>query len=353
MPTFTEHQASYAEGVKTIHYLAAGPSEGPLIIFLHGWPAIALSWTHQLQVFAALGFRAVAPDMPGWGQSTTRRVVTDYSQESLVEGMLALLEAEKRPSAIWVGHDWGAGVASSLAAHHPEIVDALILACIPYKSAELGLDHLVSLVDRSVYPEEEYPFGQWDYMACWEESFDKLLVELEANIPGLLTILWAREPLSLPGRDEDAVSAALTKPAFTSNLRKNGGLFGGTAAPPVEVLPPPLLQGEVFDTFVSETEKTGMWSGSAYYLNHKANAAYNSQAPNDGKLGSDTPVLFVHAKFDLICPTLTSRLSEPMRHACESLTEVSLETGHNIYFEKPEEFNAALVKFLVKQGKGF
>lgn len=43
MATITEHDVSYADGAKKIHYLAAGPSAGPLIVFLHGWPAIALT----------------------------------------------------------------------------------------------------------------------------------------------------------------------------------------------------------------------------------------------------------------------------------------------------------------------
>ncbi|KAI8945403.1 alpha/beta-hydrolase [Xylaria longipes] len=343
MATITEHNVSYADGAKKLRYLAAGPSWGPLIIFLHGWPGIGLTWKHQLQAFALLGFRAVAPDMPGWGKSTCRRVTTDYTQEALVEGMLALLSATRRSAAVWVAHDWGAAVASSLAAQHPTAVQALVLLCIPYKSAELGLDHLVSLVDRTVYPEDEYPFGQWDYMAYYEENFEKCVAEFEANIPGLCKILYARPQVYS--------AADAFKPAFTANVRKSGGLFGGNPAPPAEALPAPLLKGEVFDAFVKATEETGLWPGSAYYSNHKANAAYNSQAPNDGRLGRDKPVLFIHAKFDFICTTLTTRLAEPMREACKNLTEVTTEAGHNVYFERPEEVNAAVAKFLVEKVK--
>lgn len=345
MATITDHEITYADDVKKIHYLAAGPSNGPLIIFLHGWPAIALTWKHQLQAFAALGFRAIAPDMPGWGKSSARHITSDYTQEALVEGMLALLSATDRPAATWVAHDWGAGVASSLAAQHPEVVQALVLLCIPYKSAELGLKHLVSLVDRGIYPEDEYPFGQWDYMAYYEEHFDKCITDFEANIHGLLKILYTQPP---PGGYS---VSDLNKPSFTSYIRKNGGLFGGSPAPPAEVLPAPLLEGDIFDTFVKATEETGIWGGSAYYMNHKANAAYNEQAPNGGKLGKDKPVLFIHAKFDFSCSTLTSRLAEPMREACENLTEVTVEAGHNVALEKPEEVNAAIVRFLVEQGK--
>lgn len=59
-----EHAFVDSQGHK-IFYLAAGPQDGPLLIFCHGWPAIAATWTCQLETFANLGFRAVAPDMPG------------------------------------------------------------------------------------------------------------------------------------------------------------------------------------------------------------------------------------------------------------------------------------------------
>jgi pimeloyl-ACP methyl ester carboxylesterase len=48
-------------------YLACGAADAPLIIFSHGWPELSISWSHQLPVFAALGFRAIAPDMRGYG----------------------------------------------------------------------------------------------------------------------------------------------------------------------------------------------------------------------------------------------------------------------------------------------
>lgn len=237
-------------------------------------------------------------------------------------------------------------MASSLAAHHPEAVQALVLLCIPYKSIELGLDHLVSFVDRDIYPENEYPYGQWDYMAYYEEAFEEAVKPLEANVPAFCKSVWVRPP---EPNGYDAADAF--KPAFTASIRKNRGRFGGTPAPPAETLPAPLLEGEVFDAFVKATEETGLWGGSAYYSNHKANAAYNSQAPNGGRLGRDKPVLFVHAKFDFVCATLTTRLADPMREACENLTEATVEAGHNVHFEKPEEVNAVVARFLVEEAK--
>lgn len=94
----------------TTFYLAAGPKEGPLIIFLHGWPELSISWRHQLPALASLGFRAIAPDMRGYGRSSIHPRSSDYAQELIVQDMLELLDSLGRERAVWVGHDWGSPV---------------------------------------------------------------------------------------------------------------------------------------------------------------------------------------------------------------------------------------------------
>nr|POE56549.1 epoxide hydrolase a [Quercus suber] len=110
MATLTEHSVTYAEGAKKISYVAAGPVDGPLLIFLHGWVGIGKTWLPQLTTFSSLGFRVIAPDMPGYGKSTSNKVYSDYAQEQLVLGMLALLADTGRQDAVWLAHDWGCGV---------------------------------------------------------------------------------------------------------------------------------------------------------------------------------------------------------------------------------------------------
>ncbi len=75
----------------TTHYLAAGPEDGPLLIFVHGWPELSLTWRHQLPVFGGLGFRAIAPDLRGYGRSSVYSRFEDYAQEQVVADMLELL----------------------------------------------------------------------------------------------------------------------------------------------------------------------------------------------------------------------------------------------------------------------
>jgi soluble epoxide hydrolase/lipid-phosphate phosphatase len=104
MAQLEDHSFEYgAEVTKRLSYHATGPVQGPLLIFIHGWPAIGKTWKAQLQTFASLGFRCVAPDMPGYGRSTARKVIEDYSQEEINTAMLELLNHVKREKAVWIG----------------------------------------------------------------------------------------------------------------------------------------------------------------------------------------------------------------------------------------------------------
>lgn len=115
MPVF-EQLSCVSPGNHTTSFLAGGPQDGPLMIFCHGWPAIGKTWLPQLEAFAELGFRVVAPDMPGYGRSTVSNKPEDYSLESVNSIMGALLAHLNRDSAIWIGHDWGAVAVWSFAA---------------------------------------------------------------------------------------------------------------------------------------------------------------------------------------------------------------------------------------------
>ena len=176
----------------TTFYLACGAEDAPLIVFVHGWPELSISWRHQLPCLAALGFRAVAPDMRGYGRSSVYARHEDYALEQIVKDMIELLDALGRDKAVWVGHDWGSPVVWSLASHHPERCFGVANLCVPYFSRGFAPDTLVPLVDRSVYPEAQYPTGQWDYQLFYEESFDKASAAFEANVRNTVKALFRK-----------------------------------------------------------------------------------------------------------------------------------------------------------------
>jgi hypothetical protein len=112
-------------------YLACGTPQATAIIFLHGWPELSISWRHQLPVFAAVGFRALAPDLRGYGRSSIYGHHSDYALEEIVADMMELLDAIGAEKAIWVGHDWGSPVVWSIAQHHPHRCHGVASLCVP------------------------------------------------------------------------------------------------------------------------------------------------------------------------------------------------------------------------------
>src|SRR3954463_12185698 len=101
----TEHVVKTSR--HTTFYLSCGHADATPLIFVHGWPELSISWRHQLQVFAALGFRCLAPDMRGYGRSSIHARHEDYALEHSVRDMIELLDATGRDKAVWIGHDWG------------------------------------------------------------------------------------------------------------------------------------------------------------------------------------------------------------------------------------------------------
>jgi pimeloyl-ACP methyl ester carboxylesterase len=116
-----------ANGI-AFHALADGPSEGPLVLCLHGFPELGRSWRHQLPALAAAGYRVVAPDLRGYGGTELQG---PYDLRTLVGDVEALIASLGRRRAIVVGHDWGGAVAWSVAALRPSVVEKLVVLNCP------------------------------------------------------------------------------------------------------------------------------------------------------------------------------------------------------------------------------
>ncbi|WP_269744458.1 alpha/beta fold hydrolase [Stigmatella aurantiaca] len=303
------------------------------MIFIHGWPELSSMWWHQLECFSALGFRCVAPDMRGYGGSSQPSSLGDFALEHIVEDMLELLGGLGAERALWIGHDWGAPVVWSLASHHAGKCIGAVNLCVPYLANGFAPPNLVPLVNRTLYPEAQYPAGQWDYMLFYEKDFEAVRAVFEANVPALFKALIRR-----------GSAEAVRKPSRTATVSRDGGWFGGASQAPVLPRDEAVLSQEALDRYVEAFETNGFFGPNAWYMNHRQNMAYAAKAPGEGKLR--LPVLFLHAAYDAVCETMDSRLAEPMRRDCLDLTEAVLETGHWMVQEQPERVNAAIARWL-------
>lgn len=330
----TEHVISNER--HSTFYLACGPDEGPLVIFVHGWPELARSWRHQLPCFGHLGFRAVAPDMRGYGHSRIHSRHEDYALEHCVRDMLDLLDSLGRARAIWVGHDWGSPVVWSLASHHPQQCLGVANLCVPYLATGFVPANLTQYVDREVYPEGVYPAGQWEYMLFYQENFDAATKCFDANVVNSVKALFRSGNPTAKG-----------KPARTALVRRDHGWFGKAGIAPELPIDHGVLTEEDLQHYASALARNGFFGPDSWYMNAAQNLAYANASPNAGKLS--LPVLFLHGAYDYTCETLSSRLAEPMRRDCSDLTEAIIDSGHWMAQERPAAVNAALVRWCVEK----
>ena len=320
----------------TTFYLSCGADDAPPIVFVHGWPELSVSWRHQLRCFGALGFRAIAPDMRGYGRSSVYRDAPAYALEHTVADMIELLDSLGRDRAVWVGHDWGAPIVWSIASHHPQRVAGVASLCVPYIPGGFAPENIVPLADRRVYPEDLFPAAQWDYQLFYQENFEQAVRTLEADPAATIKALMRRG--NPDGRG---------KPGRLATIRRDGGWFGGAPKAPDLPLDTAVLTEEDLHQYASALARNGFAAPCAWYLNAKPNRAYAARAANDGKL--EMPVLFFHGAYDYTCETIDSRLAEPMRGACPNLTELVVPSGHWMAQERPTDVNAGLAKWLAVQ----
>ena len=333
MPSLDVRERKVTIGKHQTAFLEAGDGDAPAIVLVHGWPERAISWRHQIPVLAGLGFRVIAPDQRGYGDSTVYRETSDYALEALTSDMIGLIDALEIDQAVWVGHDWGSPVVFSVASHFPARCQAVASLCVPYYHLERGLNHTISLVDRSIYPEERYPAGQWDYQRYYEEHFAEATRAFDANPRATIQALF---------RKGDPAGQGL--PAGTATTRRDGGWFGGLGHAPDAPLDTDVLTEADLAVYAEGLERNGFFGPDAFYMNHEANEAFANEALHDGRL--DMPVLFLAGRYDYVCETVTSGAAGPMREFCTQLNEVIIDSGHWMAQERPIEVNQALVRWL-------
>ena len=91
-----------------------------------------MAWQRQLEHFAGLGYRVLAPDQRGYNLSDKPSDIDAYQIDVLAKDVVELIESTGRKDAVVVGHDWGAAVAWWVALQHPERVKKLVILNVPH-----------------------------------------------------------------------------------------------------------------------------------------------------------------------------------------------------------------------------
>src|SRR5271170_1040844 len=125
-------QLAFHNGAMELHAVAAGPTNGPVVLLLHGFPEFWYSWHKQIAPLASAGFRVIVPDQRGYNQSSKPRGASNYAIPNLVSDVIAIADQLNADKFFLAGHDWGAAVAWSVALLHPNRLSKLAILNVPH-----------------------------------------------------------------------------------------------------------------------------------------------------------------------------------------------------------------------------
>ena len=201
--------------------LTAGPADGRPVMLLHGFPQAAVEWSEQLSVLGGAECCAVAPDQRGYSPGVRPDNVADYKMQELVGDVLAIADQLGWQRFDLVGHDWGAAVAWSTAAAHPDRVRTLTAVSIPHVDA-FG----------KVLREDEDQQQRSAYMQALRASTaEKTLLE-----DGARKLRGIYRPGGVPDHHVDDYVQRLTEPgALTAALNWYRAMRSGERVEPVDV----------------------------------------------------------------------------------------------------------------------
>ncbi|KAK8960557.1 hypothetical protein KSP40_PGU008350 [Platanthera guangdongensis] len=295
--------------VNGIRMHVAEKGEGPVVLFLHGFPELWYSWRHQIHGLAAAGFRAVAPDLRGFGDTDAPQGVAAYTMVHVVGDLVALILSLDQEQVFVVGHDWGALVAWALCSFRPDLVRALVNLSVPYLPRDPARRPLETL--RALYGD--------DYYIC---TFQE------------------------PGRTESEFARIKTTAVIKKFLTYHDPApvlvpkeHGFAAAPGKEITLPPWLSEEDINYFAIKFDKSGFTGGLNYYraldLNWELTAPW-------GGLQIKVPVKFIVGDQDLTygSPGIVEYIHKGgFRKYCPLLEDVVVMegVGHFINQEKPHD----------------
>lgn len=319
------HSTIEIEGLP-IHYVEAG--NGPLVLLLHGFPYTWFEWRHQIGPLAEAGYRVVAPDIRGFGQSEKPQRSEDYTLLHCAGDAIGLLRGLGANSAVVVGHDLGAWVAATTARMRPDMVRGLALISTPVGAREAVR-----------------PSVAW---AAMEQSMEGKLYHDYFQQPGLAEVeLDCDLARSLRGIYH-AISGDAQGAERWRLFIKPGERLLDTMPDPARL--PDWLPQSVLDEYVHQYSNCGFAAPLAHYrcrnLSWDLTAAWSGQkitCPSMFIGGDADPALdLIRAQYDALEHTYTDLRTKALLPGI----------GHGAPEEAPQAVTEALLQFLSGLGDG-
>ncbi|NP_001087143.1 epoxide hydrolase 2, cytoplasmic L homeolog [Xenopus laevis] len=301
-------------GVK-LHYVEMG--NGPVICLCHGFPESWYSWRFQIPALADAGFRVIAFDMKGYGDSSAPHEIEEYSQEQICKDLVSFLDALGISQASFIGHDWGGAVVWNMALFYPERVRAVASLNTPFFTSEPGVNALERIKANPIF----------DYQLYFQEP-GVAEAELEKNLERTFKVFFRGSS------EKDRLPTTLT----TMNVRERGGILVGTD----EDTPLSSIINEAdLHYYVAQFKKSGFRGPLNWYRNMQRNSEWSISAHGWKIL---VPALMVTAGKDFV---LLPIMTKGMENLIPNLSRGHIEEcSHWTQMERPAAVNEILIKWL-------
>lgn len=314
------HRFVETNGIR-MHLAEAG--SGAPVLLCHGFPESWYSWRHQLEALAREGFRAIAPDMRGYGQTDKPEAIDQYTLLHLTGDMVGLLDALNIEKAAVIGHDWGAPVASHCALFRPDRFVALTTLSVP-PFRPRSPSRPTSLMPKT------------DNAQFYQLYFQKpgaAEAELEANVERTLRLMLFYSSGDAPTRNDGSVGMVPIGHTWLADIT------------PPQTLPAWLSEPDI-RFYASEFARSGFRGGLNWYRNIDRN--WELLAPwKDAKL--QIPTLYMVGDRDLVYrfPGMDTLIPNLKQFVPKLEKTVVLEgCGHWTQQERADEVSREIIRFL-------
>ena len=295
--------------------------EGPLVILMHGWPELSLSWRHQVPVLTQAGWRVAVPDMRGYGASDKPAETEAYTLDTIADDMQAVAQGLGAEHWVAVGHDWGAPVAWRCALRFKESVAGVFGLSVPH-SGPPPIPFLDIIEKR--FPNQFFYMRYFQTPGVAEEEF------VQAGwTSALKRVFYAASGVGVADR-------------VRREIPRDSTMLASMDDPPAGPLS--FMTDRELQAYASAFAAGGFRGPLDWYRNFPRNAA-DARAYGDNVIRQ--PAGFVAGDREMVLAMLPGQL-EHQREKCADLrVEVSLPgAGHWVQQERPAEVNAVLVSFL-------
>ncbi|AKK25711.1 alpha/beta fold hydrolase [Mycobacterium sp. EPa45] len=343
------HRMLNCQGTR-IHAVEEG--EGPLVVLVHGFPESWYSWRHQIPALAAAGYRVLAIDQRGYGQSSKYRVQTAYRIKELASDIVGVIDACGEKQAVVVGHDWGAPVAWTFAWLHPDRCRGVVGISVPF--AGRGVIGLPGSPFGEQRPNDYHlelagPGKVW-YQDYFSEQ-DGIITEIEEDVRSwLLGLTYTVSGDAMAAATQAAEAAGVDLAAMDPiEVIRSGPLCMPHGARLKDAFVYPEKMPEWFtdadlDFYTGEFERSGFGGPLSFY--HNIDNDWHDLAEYEGT-PLTPPALFIGGQYDVGTTwgaEAAERAHEVMPNYCG--TEMVAGVGHWIQQEEPKETNRLLLDFL-------